>query len=202
MNEAEHLFQLRPHQGRTAQLGEGSTFGSGEKLANRHPVTVRADRRIGGLEQVDENPHDLFRLVALEPRDATLLGERSRLQPRHDPEGRDAEDEHGGRGDREAVSPHELARPVPHRVGLSEHGVPTEEPFNLLTQLTRRRVTALGFLAQRRQDDAIEVAANTSNELARVGDACAFAPASRGSCASRARLSVRKRVAARLRLAP
>ena len=65
---------------------------------------------------------------------------------------------------------YELARPVAHGVGLGEHGVPTEEPLDLLTQLTRRRVAALGFLAQRGQDDAIEVAANPSDQLASVGD--------------------------------
>ena len=123
----------------------------------------------GRLEQVDEHPHDLLRLVALEPGDATLLGERACLHRRDDAEGRETADEHGGRRDREAVPPHELARPVAQGVGLGEHGVPAEEPFDLLTQLTGRRVAALGFVAQRRQDDAIEIAANPPAQPAPVG---------------------------------
>ena len=80
-------LQLRPHHGSAAQLREGAVLGAGEELANRHPIAVRSDRWIRGLEQVDENPHDLFRLVALEPGDATLLGECSCLQRRDDAEG-------------------------------------------------------------------------------------------------------------------
>ena len=112
---------------------EGPVLGAREELANRHPIAVRSDRWIRGLEQVDENPHDLFRLIALEPGDATLLGERLCLQRRDDAEGRNTADEHDSRRDREAVPAYELPGPVAHCVGLGEHGVPTEEPLDLLT---------------------------------------------------------------------
>ncbi len=105
------------------------------------------NRWIGGLEQVDEHSDDLFRLLLLEPRDATLLGERTCLQCRDYAEGRDATRRTRRRRDGEAVPAHELARTVAQRVGLREHGAPFEEPFNLLTQLARRGVAALGFVA-------------------------------------------------------
>ena len=170
VDEAEHLLQLRSHHGSAAQLREGAVLGACEELANGHAIAVRSDCRIRGLEQVDQNPHDLFRLVALEPGDATLLSECSCLQRGDDAEGRNTRDEHGSRRDGEAIPTHELARPVAHGVGLGEHGVPTQEPFDLFTQLTRRRVAALGLLAQRGQDNAIEVAANPSAQLASIGD--------------------------------
>ena len=170
VDEAEHLLQLRPDHRRIAQLREGAGLGACKELANGHPIAIRANRWIGGLEQIDEHAHDLFRLVLLEPRDAALLGERTRLQRSDDAEGRDAADEYRRGRNREAVPAHELARTVAEGVGLGEHGAPGEEAFNLLAQLTRRRVAALGFVAQRRQDDAVEVAANPSDEPAAVGD--------------------------------
>ncbi len=147
VDQAEHLFQLRPHHRRTAQLGEGATLGAGKEFTNGHPIAIRADGWIGGLEQVDEHPDDLFRLLLLETRDATLLGERTCLQRRDDAEGRDAADEHRRRRDREAVAAHELARPVAEGVGLREDGASFEEPFDLLTQLACRLVAALGFVS-------------------------------------------------------
>ena len=79
VDEPEHLLQLGPHQRGAAQLREGPVFGAGEKLANRDSVPIRANRRVGGLEQVDEHLHDLFSFVTLERGDAPLRGEGARL---------------------------------------------------------------------------------------------------------------------------
>ena len=129
------------------QLREGTTLGTGEKLANRHPIAIGANPRIGRFEQVDEDPYNLFRLGLLHPRDATLLGQRTCLQRRDNPECREARDQHRRRGDREAVPAHELARTIAKGVGLGEHGASVEEAFNLLCELARGGVAAFGFLA-------------------------------------------------------
>ena len=60
--------------------------------------------------------------------------------------------------------------PVGQGVGLGEHGAPFEEPFDLLTELARRSVAALWFVAQGRQDNPVEVAADPSDERAPVSD--------------------------------
>ena len=171
VDEAEDRLQLRSHRGSAAQLRKSAALRAGEELANSHPIAVWADGWIGGLEQVDENPHHLLRLVALEPGDAALLGKCSCLHCRDDAEGHNTRDEDGSGRDREAMPTHELARPVANGVGLGEHGPPCQESLDLLTQLTRRCVPALGFLAQRVEDDAIEVAANPPKQSAPVRDA-------------------------------
>ena len=170
MDQAEHLSQLRPDHRRPAQLREGAALGAGKELANRHSIAIRANCWIGGLEQVDEHPHDLFSLLLLQPCGATLLGECASLQRCDDAEGRDARDEHRGRRDREAVPAHELARTVGQGVGLGEHGAPFEEPFDFLTELARRSVAALWFVAQCRQDNPVEVATNPPDERAPVSE--------------------------------
>ena len=80
VDEPEHLLQLGPHQRGAAQLREGLAFGAREKLANGDSVPIRANRRVGGLEQVDEHLHDLFRFVTLERGDAPLHDEGARLR--------------------------------------------------------------------------------------------------------------------------
>ena len=151
-------------------MRERPALGAGEKLANRHPIAIRANRRIGRLEQVDEDSHDLLRLGLLHPRDTTLLGQRPCLQRRDDPECGDAGGQHRCRGDGEAVPAHELARTVAKGVGLGKDGAAVEEAFDLLCELACGPVAAFGFIAQRRHYNPVEVAANPSGELAAIGD--------------------------------
>ena len=135
VDQTEHLLQLGRDQRRAAQLRERPGLGAGEELANRHPIAIGANSRVGRLEQVDEHAYDLFGLVALEPRDAALRGERPCLQRGDDAERGDARDEHRSRRHRKTVAPREGPHTIGHGVGLREHGAAFEETVDLLPEL-------------------------------------------------------------------
>ena len=129
-----------------------------------HPVAVGPHRRIRGLEEVEEDASHLLGCVAFELRHAPLLGQHARLPGRDAAEYRQARDEHGGDGDRQPVATHELAEAVAHGVRLRENGAPIQETADLLAELAGRPVPATRLLTQGRQDDAIEVAAETTSQ--------------------------------------
>ena len=62
------------------------------------------------------------------------------------------------------MAAHELAGAIARRAAPREHGNAREVPADVLGQLVHRGVAQLGLLAQRLQDDRVEVAAQTPRQ--------------------------------------
>ena len=169
MDEAEYPLQLRPHRRCFPQPNQRTLLGAPQELSDRHAIAVRPHRWVRRLEEIDQQPDDLFGGVALQLGHATLLGQDSRLPGGDGAERRQAGEEYGCRQHGQPVPPHELADAVAQRVRLREHGSALQEPADLLAELARRHVSSIGLRSQRGQDDAVQVAAEPAPQLPPFG---------------------------------
>ncbi len=120
--------------------------------------------RIRPVEYADQESESEARLVAL-PREAPSLGEQADQQAEDDECGDEPRRDAGG------VTAHELPRAVEDGVGPRDDRQVGEMSREIVRQLIDRAVATRRILAERFQDDGVEVATELTGEGARAGRA-------------------------------
>ena len=120
VHRADRAEQRRARLGLIREPEADAPRADVEQLARRDLVAAAA-RRIGELEQLDEERRDLLRARALGRGDVALVRDALRLHESDRRERRERDDRRSRRGDRELVPADELARAIQPGVLRGEH---------------------------------------------------------------------------------
>ncbi len=115
-------------------------------------------------ERIRQPAHVVEARLGAGPRDPRLAG----LPRRADHPGDEREERQRGGADRRTMAPDELGGPIVPGVPPRQHGKPFEVPPHVFRELIDRGVAARRLLAQRLEDDGIEVAGEPPAQTLRL----------------------------------